>query len=84
MTKLSLTLPKSEADRLAQIAARHGVSIEEAATAALVAQLDDDGAARAEIEAGLAELDAGSGVAMEDYEREMDALIEQLNLQPRG
>jgi predicted transcriptional regulator len=32
----------------------------------------------AEIEAGLAELDAGAGMPLEDYEREMDAFMAKL------
>jgi len=78
MSTLTLTLPKADAERLAQLAARTGMTLEQAAADAVKAQLDADAAARREIEAGLAELDAGAGVSLEDYEREMDAFMNEL------
>ena len=71
MSTLSFDLTDADKDRLAAIAAREGMTLEEAAAAALKAQLDADAAARAEIEAGLAELDAGDGMSLDDFEREM-------------
>lgn len=78
MSTLSLTLPKADAERLAEIAAREGVSLEAAAAAAVKAQLDADAHGIEEIEAGLAELDAGRGMSLEAYEREMDMFMAQL------
>ncbi len=78
MSTLSLTLPKTDADRLAAVAAREGVSVEQATIAAVKAHLDADAADRAEIVAGLAELDAGQGMSLDQYEREMDAFIATL------
>ena len=63
---------------MAEVAARSGVTIEQAAAAAVRAQLDADSAAREEIEAGLAELDAGAGMNLEDFEREMDGFMHDL------
>lgn len=77
MSVLTLTLPQSDADRLAEVAERTGQSVEQAATAALKAQLDAEFAACGEIEAGLAELDAGNSETLEVYEREMDAFVAQ-------
>ncbi len=77
MSTLSLTLPEGDADRLAEIAARAGVTMEQAAATAVRAQLDADEAARREISAGLAELDAGQGMTLEAYEREMGAFMAQ-------
>jgi predicted transcriptional regulator len=78
MSTLTLTLPKTDAERLVKLAERDGVTVEEAAARAVRAQLDADAAARQEIEAGLAELDAGKGVSLEDYEREMDVFVNEL------
>jgi predicted transcriptional regulator len=78
MSTLTLNLPKVDADRLTEIAARQGISMADAAAAAVTAQLDADAAARAEIEAGLGELDAGQGLSLDAYERELDAFLKQL------
>ena len=78
MSTLTLTLPRADAERLAQLAARTGMTLEEAAAEAVKAQLDADAAARMEIEAGLAEIDAGAGVSLDIYEREMDAFMNEL------
>jgi predicted transcriptional regulator len=78
MSVVSVTLPDDDADRLAELARREGASPEEVATAAVKARLDADAAARREIEAGVAELDAGRGLSLQDYEREMDAFMADL------
>lgn len=78
MSTLTLTLPRADAERLAELASRGGMTVEEAAAEAVRAQLDADSAARSEIEAGLAELDAGAGLSLEQYEREMDAFMIEL------
>ncbi len=78
MTPLVLILPEADRARLADIAARAGVTPEEAAAAAVKARIAADNAARAEIEAGVAELDDGLGLTLEDYEQEMDAFMSVL------
>jgi predicted transcriptional regulator len=78
MSVVSVTLPDDDADRLAELARREGATPEEVATAAVKARLDADAAARREIEAGVAELDAGRGLSLQDYEREMDAFMADL------
>jgi predicted transcriptional regulator len=78
MSVISLKLPEADAARLAELAAREGRTPESIAAAAVRARLDADAAARAEIEAGLAELDAGAGMTLEAYEREMDAFMAEL------
>ena len=75
MSKLVLTLPEAVAKRLAGLAAREGQTPEHVAVAAVQAMLDDQAAARREIEAGLAELDSGQSMSLENYEREMDAFM---------
>jgi predicted transcriptional regulator len=75
MTTLSVTLSAAEADRLAELAKREGATPEQFATAAVQARLQDDAAWQAEILAGLAELDRGEGVPMEQFEQEMDAYM---------
>jgi predicted transcriptional regulator len=81
MSVVSVTLPDDDADRLAELARREGATPEQVGAAAVKARLDADAAARREIEAGLAELDAGQVLTLEDYEREMDAFV--ANLQAR-
>lgn len=78
MSSLSLTLPESDAARLAEVAAREGISLEQAAAAAVKSHLDGEEVARREIEAGLVELDAGQGMTLDAYEREMDAFMARL------
>jgi len=80
MSSLTLVLSDADKARLSQIAAQRGVTLEEAAAAAVKAQLDADAAARREIEAGLAELDAGAGMSLEDFEREMDSFMRDMRL----
>lgn len=78
MSTLSVTLIEGDAERLAELAAREGVTPEQAAAAAVRARLDEDAAWRGEVAAGLAELDAGLGMTLADFEREMDAFVAQL------
>ena len=78
MSVVSVTLPEDDADRLAELARREGATPEEVAAAAVKARWDAVAAARREIEAGLAELDAGESVTLEDYEREMDVFMAEL------
>ncbi len=78
MSPLTVTLPPADVERLSKVAARAGMTLEEAAAEAVKAQLDADTAARKEIETGLAELDAGAGLSLDDYEREMDAFMKEL------
>lgn len=78
MTTLSVTLSTADADRLAELAKREGATPEQFATAAVQARLQDDAAWQAEIVAGLAELDRGEGVSMEQFEQEMDAYMADL------
>lgn len=80
MRTLSVELPETDADRLADLAAREGVTPEQAAAAAVRARLEQDLAARQDVEAGLAELDAGKAMTLEAYEREMDAFMASLAL----
>lgn len=79
MSVVSVTLPEQDAKRLAELARREGATPEEVAASAVKARLDADAAARREIEAGLAELDAGQALSLEDYEREMDAFMADLS-----
>jgi predicted transcriptional regulator len=78
MSVISVKLPKADADRLAELAAREGQTPEDFAAAAVRDRLEADAAARREIEAGLAELDVGGGMTLEEYEREMDAFMAEL------
>jgi predicted transcriptional regulator len=78
MSVISVKLPEADAQRLAELAARVGETPEAIAAAAVRERLDADAAARGEIEAGLAELDAGAGMTLDDYEREMDAFMAEL------
>lgn len=78
MSVISVKLPEGDADRLAELAAREGQTPEAVAAAAVQARLDADASDRAEIEAGLAQLDAGEGMTIEVYEREMDAFMAEL------
>mgnify|MGYP000988194770 CR=1 FL=1 len=78
MSVVSVTLPDEDAHRLAELARREGATPEEVAAAAVRARLDADAAARHEIEAGLADLDAGNAISLDDYEREMDAFMADL------
>ena len=78
MAVISVKLPEADAERLAELAAREGETPEAVAAAAVQARLDADARDRAEIEAGLAQLDAGEGMTLEVYEREMDAFIAEL------
>jgi predicted transcriptional regulator len=74
MSVVSVTLPEQDAKRLAELARREGATPEEVA-AAVKARLDTDAATRQAIEAGLAELDSGQALSLEDYEREMDVFV---------
>ncbi len=78
MSVISVKLPEGDAERLAEFAAREGETPEAVAAAAVQARLDADARDRAEIETGLAQLDAGEGMTLEVYEREMDAFIAEL------
>ncbi len=78
MSVISVKLPEADAERLAEFAAREGETPEAVAAAAVQARLDADARDRAEIETGLAQLDAGDGMTLEVYEREMDAFIAEL------
>ena len=78
MAVISVKLPEADAERLAELAAREGETPEAVAAAAVQARLDADARDRAEIETGLAQLDAGEGMTLEVYEREMDAFIAEL------
>lgn len=78
MSTISLKLAEADAKRLVELAAREGVTPEEAAVRAVKERLDADLAARREIEAGLSELDDGQGMTLADYEREMDAFMSVL------
>ncbi|MEJ0059038.1 MAG: hypothetical protein WDM79_05440 [Terricaulis sp.] len=78
MSDLTLTLASDDAQRLAELAAREGVTPEQLAEQAVRARLDEDAAWRAEVEAGLAELDAGKSMSFEDFEREMDTFMTEL------
>jgi predicted transcriptional regulator len=80
MSTLTLNLADADKKRLAEIAAQRGVSVEEAAASAVKAQIEADAAARKEVEAGLLELDAGDGLSLEDFEREMDGFMRDLPL----
>ncbi|HRP10647.1 MAG TPA: hypothetical protein PLK37_06410 [Terricaulis sp.] len=75
MSTISLSLPDADAKRLAELAAREGRTPEQVAAAAVQARLDVEAAERREIEAGLAELDAGQTMTLEAYELEMDAFM---------
>lgn len=77
MTTLSIDLQRDDAERLADLAKREGVTPEALALDAVRARIEDS-AWRAEVEAGIAELDAGQGLSMDDFEREMDAFMRQL------
>ncbi|MBC7770513.1 MAG: hypothetical protein H7124_17160 [Phycisphaerales bacterium] len=79
MSTVSPDLTDADKKRLADMAERRGITLEEAAASAVKAQLDADAAARLEIEAGLAELDAGAGMSLEDFEREMDGFVSDLH-----
>jgi predicted transcriptional regulator len=81
MSVVSVTLPEQDVERLAELARREGATPEAVAASAVKARLDADAAARREIEAGLAELDAGRALSLEDYEREMDAFMADLSKQ---
>ena len=78
MAVISVKLPEADAERLAELAAREGETPEAVAAAAVQARLDADARDRAEIETGLAQLDAGEGMTLEVYEREMDAFMAEL------
>lgn len=78
MSVISVNLPKADAERLAELAAREGETPESIAAAAVRARLDADANDRAEIQAGLAEIEAGAGMTLEGYEREMDAFMAEL------
>lgn len=78
MSTLTVEIEDGDKNRLADVARRAGISVEEAVAAAV--KLEADAAARREIEAGLAELDAGAGVSLEDVEQEMDAFMRDLRL----
>ena len=78
MAVISVKLPEADAERLAEFAAREGETPEAVAAAAVQARLDADARDRAEIETGLAQLDAGEGMTLEVYEREMDAFMAEL------
>jgi predicted transcriptional regulator len=75
MSVVHLNLTDQDAERLAELARREGGTPEGVAAAAVKARLEADAASRREIELGLAELDAGEGLSLEDYEREMDAYM---------
>lgn len=75
MSTLTVILAPAEAERLAELAKREGAAPEEIAAAAVRARLDEDAAWRGEIAAGLQELDAGAGMTLDDFEREMDVFV---------
>jgi predicted transcriptional regulator len=78
MLVVSLNLAEDDAKRLAELAAREGKTPEAVAAAAVRARLDADAASRKAIEVGLAELDAGAGMTLDAYEREMDGFMADL------
>ncbi len=59
MSTLTVTLDPTEVKRLCEQAQREGAGPEDIAAAAVRARLDEEAAWRAEVEGGLAELDAG-------------------------
>jgi predicted transcriptional regulator len=77
MTTVSIDLEREEVERLAELAKREGKTPEALAADAVRSHLDD-AAWRAEVEAGMAEIDAGHSETFEDFEREMDAFMNQL------
>jgi len=78
MSVISVKLPERDVERLAELAAREGETPEAIAAAAVQARLDADARDRAEIEAGLSQLDAGEGMTLDAYEREMDVFMAEL------
>ena len=78
MSIVSVNLDDADAKRLTDLATREGQTPEAVATEAVRARLDADAAAQSAIEEGLAELDAGAGMTLEAYEREMDAFMADL------
>ena len=78
MTTLTITLPNDEAERLADLAKREGATPEAVAEAAVRARLDDDAAWEAQVKAGLADLEAGRTLTIDDFEREMDEFMSGL------
>lgn len=78
MSTVTITLPQAEAERLAELAKREGATPEAVVEAAVRARLDDDAQWEAEVQAGLADLDAGRSLTLEDFEREMDEFMNGL------
>jgi predicted transcriptional regulator len=72
MSSFTIDLPQDEADRLAELAKREGATPEAFARDAVRARLGEEAGWEAEVRAGLAELEVGGGMTLEDFEREMD------------
>ena len=83
MSTVTINLPQADAERLAELAKREGATPEALAEAAVRARLDDDALWEGEVLAGLADLDAGRSLALDDFEREMDEFMSGLR-QARG
>jgi predicted transcriptional regulator len=82
MSSVTIDLPKDDAERLAELARREGATPEEIARDAVRAKLDEESAWDAEVRAGIAEMDAGQGMTLADFEREMDDFM--AGLRARG
>jgi predicted transcriptional regulator len=78
MSSLTITLPQDEAQRLAELAKREGATPEAVAEAAVRARLDEDACWEVEVKAGIADLDAGHSLTLENFEREMDEFMSAL------
>jgi len=78
MSTLTITLPHEEAERLAELAKREGATPEALAAAAVRARLNEDALWEAEINAGIADLETGRSLSLEDFEKEMDEFMSTL------
>ncbi len=79
MSTIDLTLAPEEAAKLAEVAAREGVSPEALAAAAVRARLASEAEIEAMILAGFKEIDDGASRSLEDFEAEMDAFMAALD-----
>jgi predicted transcriptional regulator len=78
MSSLTIELPQDEAERLAELAKREDATPEAIARDAVRAKLDEEAAWDAEVRAGIADMDAGAGMTLADFEREMDDFVRDL------
>jgi predicted transcriptional regulator len=78
MKTLALTLSDQEAAMLRDVAAASGARPEEFAAAAVRECLAQDAAWIAAVETGVAQIDAGEGMAFEEYGVEMDVFLAAL------